>query len=180
MMERLIAYYCAPALAGIKPANIISIQKCPEFERDIISLNLLLNKRGIYIEILCKCKKRLLIMVYRKKLLEKHIFNPSVSKLLFEIGYPKNQKLNILISHLKERLNEDCNFPHEIGAFLGYPIHDIYGFINNEKELFTGYWKVYANADETKRLFERFDRCKEALLKRIDSGKSIAEIFAPA
>ena len=45
---------------------------------------------------------------------------------------------------------------HEIGAFLGYPIHDIYGFINNRDEqcLLTGEWKVYADADNAKNVLQ--------------------------
>lgn len=34
------------------------------------------------------------------------------------------------IDHLKKRLFTHDGFPHEIGAFLGYPLEDVRGFIN--------------------------------------------------
>lgn len=180
MSEKLLAYHCAPALAGIKPANIISLQKTKDIFNDITDLNLSLNKIGIYIEILCECTSRVLIMVYRRKKLIEYLSRPEIFDFLLSVGYPKENNLNTYITYLKKRLSESCNFPHEIGAFLGYPICDIYGFINHKKALYTGYWKVYDNAEETKKMFKRFDNCRNALCKRIASGQSIIEIFGAA
>jgi len=180
MNEALLAYHCAPALAGIKPANIVSLQNFSGFDCEVKKLNNILNSTGIYIEILCECKARILVMVYRRKQLFEYLSQSDISDFLASEGYPKNSNIDTYISFLKKRLENSCEFPHEIGAFLGYPIHDIYGFINKKQAVFTGYWKVYENADEAKLLFARFDRCRSALIKKINSGKSIAEIFGAA
>ena len=37
-------------------------------------------------------------------------------------------------SRLIKRLNEDAEFPHEIGLFPGYPPEDVRGFIENRAE----------------------------------------------
>lgn len=75
MLEVLLAYHCAPALAGIKSANIAACQK-PKISNlyaDIDRLNIELNRKDIYIEILCECEKRVILIVYRKKMLEKQL-----------------------------------------------------------------------------------------------------------
>ena len=72
MLDNFIAYHCGPALAGIKPANIVSCQKSriPEIHAELETMNQQLNFKDIYLEILWECEKRVLIMVYRKKLLQ--------------------------------------------------------------------------------------------------------------
>ncbi len=182
-MEKLIAFHCAPALAGIKTANTVSVdnKKYPDLIKELTKLNEQLNKRGIKLEVICHCKRKTLVMVYRPSLLEKYINSPEIKKLLINEGYPKNGTLNDNIEYLKTRLKNN-EFPHEIGAFLGYPIEDIYGFINHKNEglLLTGGWKVYANADEAKKKFQRFSACRCALVNRITKGHTLAQIFCAA
>lgn len=182
-MEKLIAFHCAPALAGIKTANMVSIdnEKFPNLPERLEKLNSQLNKKGIKLEAICNCKRKTLVMVYRSTLLEKYLNTPEIKKLLADEGYPVQGTLEDHIEFLKTRLKND-DFPHEIGAFLGYPIEDIYGFINHKNEglLLVGDWKVYANADEAKKKFERFSACRCALVNRITKGHSLAQIFCAA
>ena len=74
------------------------------------------------------------------------------------------------------------NFPHEIGAFLGYPLHDIYGFIYHRDAgcILTGEWKVYEDEDGARKLFMRYNKCRRALLARLEEGKTLAQIFCAA
>ena len=51
-------------------------------------------------------------------------------KLLIDQGYSPDD-MSSCLKMLVARLNEK-RFPHEIGAFLGYPIEDVEGFIKNE------------------------------------------------
>ena len=182
-MEKIIAFHCAPALAGIKTANMVSIdnEKFPDLVQRLEHLNGQLNKRGIKLEIICNCKRKTLVMVYRPALLEKYLNTPEIKMLLAGEGYPVNGTIEDLIEFLKTRLTSD-DFPHEIGAFLGYPIEDIHGFINHKNEglLLVGDWKVYANADEAKKKFERFSACRCALVNRITKGHTLAQIFCAA
>lgn len=187
-IEHFLAYYCAPALAGIKPANIAAYSKFknPRIMSEIEELNKILNKKDIYIEALCDCKERILIMLYRRKNLCEYLNTPQIKTLLKKYGYPKQFSLQEYIEFLRGRIISGCagteEFPHEIGAFLGYPIHDIYGFINHrdEKCLLTGEWKVYADVDNAKKLFCRYTACRRAVVKRINEGKTLEELFCTA
>ncbi len=184
MTDSLIAYHCAPALAGIKPANIFSCRKSeyPKLHSDLTALNKEFNKKGIYFEILCECEKRALIMLYRSAKLSEQLGMPEIKMLLSGCGYPEDGELPDMIGALKSRIAEVSDFPHEIGAFLGYPIEDIYGFIDhkNEKCLYTGYWRVYGDVEKCKECFRRYDACRRAVLKRLEMGHSLAGIFCAA
>jgi len=180
MLESLIAYHCAPALMGIKPANIAAVQKerIPNIYDEIERLNQQLCCRDIYLTIVSDSDKRVLIMVYRRKMLENHIYSAENSTFLAQFGYPSDSDIDTYLSHLKMRMTKE-DFPHEIGVFLGYPLHDIHCFINNRDGecLFIGEWRVYHNVEEAKKLFLRYKICRDALVKRIIAGKSLAQMF---
>ena len=184
MLDRLIGYHCGPALAGIKPANIISIprDKYPETESDIAGLNDSLNLSGIYFEILCCCDKNALVMVYRENKLIAYLTRPEIADFLTRYGYDKNFDLNGYIETLKKRIRGNTEFPHEIGAFLGYPIEDIEGFINHKNDgcVYTGYWKVYGNAEAKIKLFRRYDVCRNNILTRVCGGTRLVDLFGTA
>ena len=184
MLEALLAYHCAPSLAGIKPANIAACQKSkfPDLHADIDKLNSELNRKDIYIEMLCECERRTLVIVYRRSVLEKHLQSHNHRAFLSCYGYPEMGSLSDYLNVLRERL--DCDsFPHEIGVFLGYPLHDIYCFINHRDEgcLLIGEWKVYHNVEEAKKMFIRFKACRKALVRHItERGKTLAQVFCAA
>lgn len=179
-MEYIIAYHCAPALVGIKPSNLVSCQKNKGFDvhSEIRRLNSELNSKDIYFEIIAECEKRVLLMVYRKKILQKTLNNSEIRSFLTSLGYPRKAESYELLNYLKKRLKND-DFPHEIGAFLGYPMHDIYGFILHKDKgcLLSGEWKVYKNPETAQKQFERFSACRKALLKKLVQGKTLAQTF---
>ncbi len=187
-IEHFLGYYCAPALAGIKPANIATYNKSknPNILSEVKELNNILNRKDIYIETLCECEERILIILSRRKNLCEYLTTPQIRSLLVKHGYPNQFSLSEYLKLLRARTMSGCDrtaeFPHEIGAFLGYPIHDIYGFINHrdEKCLLTGEWKVYADADNAKKMFGRYTACRKAVVKRINEGKTLEELFCTA
>lgn len=183
MLENLIAFHCGPALAGIKPANLAVCHKSriPDIHRQIRDLNRQLNSRDIYIDTLCECEKRVLVIVYRKKVLERHLNMPEMSKFLLSYGYPEGISVEEYIDILRSRLSYD-SFPHEIGVFLGNPLHDICGYINHRDDgcILTGDWKVYDDAEGAKKLFSRYKACRKAIARRMELGCTLAEIFCAA
>ena len=183
MFEKTVAYYCAPALAGIKPANIVSChkQKFQDIHREINRLNDSLNSKGIFFRILCECCNRVLLMVYREKKLDRYLQRDDIKGLLNSFGYGERLCLQDKLLLLESRVQQS-QFPHEIGAFLGYPVHDIYGFIyhRNEGCLLTGEWKVYQDAETAKAEFKRYNMCRKALLKRLEQGRTLTEVFRAA
>lgn len=181
MIERLIAAHCAPALAGIKPSNIASCPKEKGIHEEIEKLNMQLNDKDIYAEIICECEKRVLIMVYRRKIMKSHLKTVQNREFLLNYGYGKAENISEYLNILKKRLKEN-EFPHEIGVFLGYPLHDIDCFINHRDEgcILTGEWKVYHNKEEAEKMFRRFKSCRKALIKKISDGTGLAQIFKTA
>ena len=180
MLEILLSYFCAPALAGIKPANTLTCQKMlmPDIQYQIEKLSGELNSRDIYIDVLCEYERYILIMVYRKKVLAKHLSKGENRDFLSKFGYRECDDLYEYISFLKTRFSY-CRFPHEIGVFLGYPLFDIYSFINHRSDgcLMAGEWRVYHNMDEASAIFERYRVCRNSLAKKVIEGINLADIF---
>ena len=181
-MEKILAYHCGPALAGIKVANIVSIykSKVENAAAEIERLNRAMNKKDIFFKILCECKERAMIIVYRKSLMEKQLGDDSVKQFLKKYGYGESGDIEEYLEILKKRLELE-DFPHEIGVFLGYPLCDIEGFIERKNDyVFSGEWKVYENADEALKLFERFEKCRCGILRRLERGQSLEKVFCCA
>lgn len=77
--------------------------------------------------------------------------------------------------HLRRRLAEGGEFPHEIGLFLGYPPEDVDGFIKNKACGFkcVGCWKVYGDREKAEKTFSRFRKCTEVYYDQWSKGKTI-------
>jgi len=183
-LEKLVAFHCSPALFGLKASNIVNCSKkdYPDLKKEILLLNRKLNKKGIFIETLCECDLNALIIVYKKKCLQEYLQRKDINDFLVNEGYPKSEAIEIYLKKLRLKLTCGGAFPHEIGAFLGYPIGDIYGFMHKETSvcLFTGYWKVYSNVEETKEKFKRYDKCRSAIMRMMSEGKDLAAILGCA
>ena len=167
-----LAFHSAPTLLGVKCASLISFRMN---ERTITEYLRLFSDRmsetGLSVKLLCKCRERTLVYIYNVKMLEAWLGMPQVSGFLSEYGYDPavspGQKLDMLAGRIS------CgSFPHEIGAFLGYPIGDIKGFISNSGKncLLCGYWKVYENEEKARQTFEIYDRCRVILFDRLNHG----------
>lgn len=176
MLEEKLVYHCSPTLCGLKPANLISLSggNLSQLRAEITDLNRRLNEFDVYIKELFYNKTRSLILVYRHTMLEKYIHNDDIAALLLHLGYPQSLNIGECIGFLSGRIQNTPEFPHEIGAFLGYPIWDICGFMcKKEKCKYTGYWCVYHRVDEAKRVFEKYDKCRIEALERIKNGESL-------
>ena len=70
--DELLAFHCAPALTGIKPANLVS---CPTASMPVVAPLLAdyteqFADKGIAFEVLCHCAARTLVLVYQPQQLE--------------------------------------------------------------------------------------------------------------
>lgn len=183
-LDRLLATYCSPTLAGIKPASLVSLDRRehPDLLERLEEYRKAFAPRGMCFEILCACRGRLLLMVYQKSVLEQHMRDPRVQWVLRSFDYPAEQPLKKLLQELKRRMALSDDFPHEIGLFLGYPIEDVIGFIRNagQNSKLSGYWKVYGDVQVASQLFDRLSRVCTAVTKRVEQGESLLEVFAAA
>ena len=83
---------------------------------------------------------------------------------------------------LAGRLSASDGFPHEIGVFLGYPLADVKGFIENRgaNYLCSGLWKVYCDEQEAQRTFQRYRKCTDIYEKLWLAGHSIGRLTVSA
>lgn len=93
-------------------------------------------------------------------------------------GYPQTAKLEKYLFCLKKRLCECNGFPHEIGVFLGYPLDDVKGFILNKGRgcKCCGLWKVYCNECETRKLFDKIQKCTQVYLQVFEEGRNLTQM----
>ena len=150
-------------------------------DKELARISMKLHNTNISLIILCTCKKRHLVMVYRAKELEEHLRSKEVSDYLREFGYRRDDFISNLI-RLHQRMNGFYNkikeFPHEVGVFLGYPICDIKGFLENkgERYLHSGYWKIYGNLEETREKFLSYDEAREIAIDEFLAGNRLENI----
>ncbi len=184
LFEQQLAHHCSPALAGIKPANLFSCLKknFPAFEAILREYQTAFSGTDIRFCVLCECPKRYLLLVYREKPLMQQVSLPLVQQLLSQDGYPACADIPQLLQHLQRRFSNSSDFPHEIGLFLGYPPEDVIAFEQYKGQNFQlcGYWKVYTNPQSAKQLFYRYDRCREAVCRRLEQGATITKMFGVA
>ncbi len=185
MLANLLVEYCSPTLAGIKTANLFNCQYGSHSRAElafIIALwNRRLNSKGVSLKVLRFSRGNALIYVYREKQLKEDFKKNGVAEFLFSYGYDITN-IQACIERLNKRICESENFPHEIGLFLGYPLGDVTGFIENKgkNSLYTGFWKVYCNKNETLKIFEKYKKCRKVYQKLYNGGKPLMQLTATA
>ncbi len=205
MLEANIIRHCAPTLAGIKTANMFSYRfsDIDTLQAELQDENRKLNEKGVFIEILKASEEKALIYVYRKTMLETDMERAEAQELLTDCGY-EYLDLGSCLEQLKERLvlyghscktgcvheqgaktDSDCPlfcFPHEVGLFLGYPIEDVKGFIeqNGQNYKCRGIWKVYGDEGETQKIFRKLEKCAEVYRRLFANGRSILKLTVAA
>lgn len=176
--EYMIGRDCGITYAGIKPASLICVKKS-EY-RGMKKISDLFEKRGFKAVPLKGNIKRVAVLIYNERALGDILFSSEIKNFLAGYGY-RYENVKEAVETLKIRMKKEV-FPHEIGVFLGYPLADVMGFIENPHGGFKlcGYWKVYENEGKAAETFARFRRCSECILKRMDRGERLEEIFRVA
>lgn len=175
-MRLQIALHCAPVLKGIKIANIMTVSFA-EFK----DVERVLKGTRISYYFLKIIDHRTLLFLYRKERIEGYLKTEKNALFLKNIGY-ENESVEQMIHKLAKRIqiykNGEMEFPHEIGLFLGYPLSDVIGFMEDSenKFLYQGYWKVYDHLNSKLRLFQRYDESRERAVEAVLNGKTIQEI----
>lgn len=178
-MEELLIEHGAPTLAGLKTANLFTVNM--DGEDIVLSLraaNRVLNKKGMKVIPLRRSSSgKTLIYLFRPDRLEDDLSHPEAVCMLKERGYPcgnYGKCIHCLIHHLKE----DASFPHEIGLFLGYPPSDVRSFIKSPYEgvKCSGCWQAYSNEIETKKLFDSYKKCTCIYSRKMKDGRSLESL----
>ena len=133
--EKSMAYHLAPAMLGIKPACLMSMEKNKDgLEENVELFNSRAYTKGMKLTVLCECKSRKLLFLYNEKLLSDRLADNRVRKLLESFGYDSRMTLEQQLERLSGRISASEDFPHEIGLFLGYPVDDVTGSYRTREE----------------------------------------------
>ena len=181
-LEQTLALHCAPALAGLKPADLISWRP-PQGAGEALLRRYVRRfaRRGICLRPLCRRGERQLLLVWRPPRLEDWLAREEIAAMLRKEGYPVSDGVEAMLTHLGARL-AGAEFPHEVGLFLGYPAADVEGFRRNGGRncKLCGHWKVYHDPEGALRCFRRYDQCRDALCSRISQGLTLIRMFCAA
>lgn len=177
--EKSLIAHCSPTLASLKPASLFnfSYETEEELEESLTYWNAQMKEKGVRLFVLKKQKQKALIYVYRVSRLEKELKDRRKAEFLNLYGYA-GLSVEEALGHLKERLGLCEEFPHEIGVFLGYPLEDVVGFIENTGKnfRFAGLWKVYGNLDEAMRTFGKYKKCTDIYLRLWNDGRTVRQL----
>lgn len=175
--ELQLVLQCAPLLSGLKISNLLIIEK-KQFKKLVHTL----NTTDISIFFLAHQSNKIYFLAYKENELQEYLRQKEVHQILNQNGYGTID-IESALYRLSKRyccyMQKRGNFPHEIGVFLGYPLEDVVGFIENhgKNDLYTGYWKVYENVAEKTKLFDKFDIVRELMVLLIYHGAGILDII---
>ena len=187
--ETVMIEQCAPVLAGLKPAGLFRYETrdCADLARRVRSWNEQLNGKGLRVRVMKGCARthRFLVYVYREAQLSAVLADKAVQEFLRQEGYQlpaEQEQTGALLNQLSRRLCCQAEFPHEIGVFLGYPLPDVVGFIENRGQNFTccGCWKSYGEPVAARRRFDQLSKCTAVYLRLFHSGTPIARLTVAA
>lgn len=176
-IETQIALQCAPLISGLKVSNLLIISA-----EDEALVRVILRRSGISFFRLIRTGEKVTFLLFRKKPLEAYLFKQEVRAMLVEEGYVELSLGNILSTFQKRYahyMSAGGTFPHEMGLLLGYPVEDVKGFMIHQGKnfLYSGYWKVYADVGEKRRLFQKFENAKETVIQLLSYGVGIQDIL---
>lgn len=174
----IIAYHSAPALESEKPAVLLTFSN--EGTRRLNRL-WLQNRERVpqsahfrFFE-LRRTPKQTTVLFYHPASLQKVLWEDTNAGYLRSCGYREELTLETALSDLKARCQRGC--PHEIGIFLGIPLPDVLGFIENrgQNALAGGYWKIYHDPVPKLALFARYQEAKRDFIRFISAGNRAEE-----
>jgi hypothetical protein len=176
-IKDVLIKYCAPVLMGIKPSAIFTLHciNCVDYLQNNVAKNVLVTP-------LCQTScGRILTILYSPRLFDKLSLGKKALFTLSALGYPEKINSCLFVEHLRRRLENYRDFPHETGFFLGYPEEDVLGFIENKGQNYKhcGLWKVYGDVEKYQSLCGSYRFSQECLKKHFESGGD-AKSFAAA
>ena len=181
MLDRAIIDHASPTLARLKLGNLFNYTIRGDFDAEFADLRAMLSGKGVALSVLRQTRDKALVYVYRVDELTKTLQDRAIQCLLKSCGYVRFD-VGGALETLKSRLNDADTFPHEIGIFLGYPLEDVLGFIENGGRncLSCGCWKVYSNECAALQAFRRYEKCKSVYQRLFASGCPLSRLTVAA
>lgn len=174
---------CSEVLAGVKPANLISlVNRTRPCGRNLYQLwqlhhaQLVKRRADLTFVVLKNGAQAVLLLCYNQDQLERHLAHAGIRALLHKAGYEAGESCTSLVNELRGRIASNGSFPHEIGLFIGYPAKDVAAFMGLVKLPFAcqGPWKIYGNPAQSLALAEQFRCCRQRMAAILATGSSTA------
>ena len=166
-MKDIISYFVSPIITGIKPASTMALNNTKDiYNTWKIHGEKFLKQLGLESIFLKETGETAIILIYDRKLLERHLKIEKNKEFLCSLGYDSEAQIDRCLSCLKNKFAQ-VEFPNESGIFLGIPIEEVLGFINGEECLSSGYFKVYDNTDRAERVFKLYENSKRAVINTV-------------
>ena len=178
-MERVLLTHCAPTLAGLKCANLVRLTgPRAELEAAAQAWRAILAPRGVHVRTARWDDDSALLYLYREGHLQREWEKPGAADFLRRHGYEPGAAVQENVELLLRRIARRPCFPHEIGLFLGYPLEDVQGFIENcgKNYRLCGCWKVYGDPQAALRCFARYEKCARVYLQCYQNGHSLSRL----
>lgn len=183
--EAMLVRQCAPTLAGLKPGSLfcITAEDLENVRKKVRFWDQRLEALGLSVRVLLERReaKSALVYVYRDNQLEQSLGATDRRSFLIGMGY-KGGGTEQMLDQLAERMSNQSDFPHEIGVFLGYPLRDVVGFIENRGQNFTccGLWKSYSDPNTIQRCFTCYRQCVNIYVRMYERGIPIEKMVIAA
>jgi len=176
-LDTQVALQCAPLLTGMKISNLLTVGRS---KRSAVLE--LFEGTAVSCCILYESPEKTTFLLYIRQALEAYLARPEVTNLMERFGYKGwdlEEILSLVSIKYEEHMEDRAGFPHEIGLLLGYPAKDVTGFIENKGKnfLYIGYWKVYSDLPECKRVFQAYNHAREHIIHMVSRGMKIDAIL---
>ena len=176
--KKQVVLQCAPLLTGIKLSNLLNVRA--DQKEEVFRI---FEGSPVCCRVLYEFQGRLSILLYRPGMLAAYLEREDVKKMMTSFGYENSdleETLNRIADAYQDHMNGKRGFPHEIGLVLGYPPVDVEGFIEKEGRdfLYSGYWKVYGNLEDTFNTVEAYDQARDYVIDMTGNGNEIWDFLA--
>ncbi len=157
---RYLLVKVSPVILKVKPAVLVRITNCcrinqfRSYDMFCVHQEQILNVLRTDYRVMRNTGKDIQVLFYDKEVMQNIIDQPENRRFLASHGYTSHAPVDQCLDILSERFS-DSDFPHEIGIFLGYPLHDVKGFIEKRTDsipITRGLWRVFDKPHEALRL----------------------------
>ena len=150
--KKQVVLQCAPLLTGIKLSNLLNVRS--DQKEEVLRI---FEGSPVCCRVLYEFQGRLSILLYRPGMLAAYLEREDVKKLMTSFGY-ENPDLEETLNRIADAYQDHMNGKR--------------GF------LYSGYWKVYGNLEDTLKTFEAYDQARDYVIGMTGNGNEIRDILA--
>lgn len=175
-IQDLIVRHCSPTLADLKCGNLFKLCSSLHDPQEVIEdIERRIADKGVRLRTIRTGDGGLLLYVYRPDRIMGRLQDPETERFLIDAGYDLSGGTP-LVDQLVSRFG--TGIPHEIGVFLGYPIGDVIGYIENKGRncLCLGCWKAYSDPENAMKAFAMLKKCRRVYEKCHSNGTSLERL----